>query len=183
MNEPEIIALLRELVEIESPTGSAGVRVVAERMAAELEAAGGRTRFLDDHLQADFPGAGAPVLLLGHTDTVWELGTLERMPFSLADGKAGGPGVYDMKGGLAIMAAALHAAGPERRAVRVFLTADEEQGSRTAKPLLPSVVEGVAAAFVLEPALPRGGLKTARKGLGRFWLPGRGRAAPFRTSS
>jgi glutamate carboxypeptidase len=82
-----------------------------------------------------------------------------------------------MKGGLAIIVAALHRAGPERRAVRVFLTADEEQGSRTAKPLLEQAAHGVAAALVFEPALPGGGVKTARKGLGRFWLEVRGRAA------
>jgi glutamate carboxypeptidase len=172
-----IISLLRNLVEAESPTGSTGVRTVAERMARELDSLGADVRFEGDHVRAELTGEGEPLLLLGHTDTVWGLGTLERMPFAIEDGVARGPGVYDMKGGLAILVAALHRSGTGRRAVRVFLTADEEQGSRTAKPLLEQAARGVAAAFVLEPSLPGGGVKTARKGLGRFWLHVRGRAA------
>ncbi len=183
MNDTDIISFLRDLVETESPTGGPGVRAVAERMARELDALGAQIRFEGDHVRAEFPGDGAPLLLLGHTDTVWEEGTLERMPFQVENGIARGPGVYDMKGGLAILIAALHRAGAERRAVRVFLTADEEQGSRTGKPLLEQAAEGVAAALVLEPALPSGGLKTARKGLGRFWLEVRGRAAHSGTNS
>ena len=177
MNDGAIIALLRDLVELESPTGDPGVRAVAERMAGELAALGADVRFLGDHVRAELKGEGPPLLLLGHTDTVWPRGTLERMPFGVHDGVVRGPGVYDMKGGLAVLAAALHRAGAARRAVRVFLTADEEQGSKTAKPLLEESAEGVAAALVVEPALPNGGLKTARKGLGRFWLEVRGRAA------
>jgi len=183
MDERDIISLLRRLVEVESPTGDPGVREAAELMASELRALGAEVRFLGDHVRAELPGEGAPLLLLGHTDTVWQLGTLEDMPFGVEDGIARGPGVYDMKGGLTILVAALHRAGPARRAVRVFLTADEEQGSRTAKPLLEEAAQGAAAAFVLEPALPGGGLKTARKGLGRFWLEVGGRAAHSGTSS
>ncbi len=183
MTDDEIISLLRDLVETESPTGGPGVRTVAERMARELDSLGAQIRFEGDHVRAELPGNGAPLLLLGHTDTVWEEGTLKQMPFQIDDEIARGPGVYDMKGGLAILVAALHRAGPERRAMRVFLTADEEQGSRTGKPLLEEAAQGVAAAFVLEPALPSGGLKTARKGLGRFELEIRGRAAHSGTNS
>jgi glutamate carboxypeptidase len=183
VDEPAVIAFLRELVELESPTGDPGVRAVAERMATELHGAGGDVSFLGDHVRAELHGENPPLLLLGHTDTVWQRGTIERMPFRIEDGRAYGPGVYDMKGGLAIMVAALRRSTGRRRAVRVFLTADEEQGSKTAKPLLEEAAAGVAAAFVLEPALPRGGLKTARKGLGRFWLEVKGRAAHSGTAA
>jgi glutamate carboxypeptidase len=177
MEAAAIVSLLRDLVEIESPTGHPGVRTVAERMAAELDDLGADVRIEGDHVCAELPGDGRRLLLLGHTDTVWRVGTLAEMPFRIDDGLAFGPGVYDMKGGLAILVAALRRAGRARRAVRVLLTADEEQGSRTARELLKDAVEGVDAAFVLEPALPGGGVKTARKGLGRFRLDVAGRAA------
>src|SRR5919109_181852 len=145
-----IVGLLRELVERESPTGDPGVRAVAERMAAELRQLGSDVQFLGDHVRAELGGSGPPLLLLGHTDTVWPRGTLATMPFRIEDGVAYGPGVYDMKGGLAILVEGLRRAGTERRAVRVFLTADEEQGAVTGKPLLEEAAVGLAAAPVLE---------------------------------
>src|SRR5213593_602140 len=97
------LALLRELVEIESPTYSDGVRRVAARMAEELGGLGGDVHILDgDHVVAEFDGDGRPLLLLGHTDTVWEEGTLETMPFRVQGDVAFGPGVYDMKGCLVL---------------------------------------------------------------------------------
>ena len=177
MEDGAIVSLLRDLVEVESPTGHPGVRAVAERMAAELKELGADVRLDGDHVCAELPGDGPRLLVLGHTDTVWRVGTLAEMPFRIDDGVAFGPGVYDMKGGLAILVSALHRAGPGRRAVRILLTADEEQGSRTARALLKDAAEGVDAAFVLEPALPGGGVKTARRGLGRFRLDVAGRAA------
>ena len=176
MTDP--IALLRELVEIESPTFSPGVRRVAERLAAELETAGASTRFLDgDHLIAELDGHGEPLLVLGHGDTVWPEGTLEQMPFRLENGRAYGPGTYDMKGCLVVLVEAIRRAGPGRRALRVFLTADEEQASRTARSHIERAAEDVAAALVVEPPGPGGELKTARKGLGRFTLTVTGRSA------
>src|SRR6476469_3138249 len=108
MEDGAIVSLLRDLVEIESPTGHAGVLAVAERMASELEALGCEVRLDGNHVCAELPGQGRPLLLLGHTDTVWRVGTLAEMPFRIDDGVAFGPGVYDMKGGLAILVAALH---------------------------------------------------------------------------
>src|SRR5207342_3456568 len=148
----EAITLLRELVEIESPTYSAGVRRVAERMAEELEELGGAVRMLEgDPVVADLDGEGDPLLLLGHTDTVWEEGTLATMPFRVENGLAFGPGVYDMKGCLVVMLEAIRAASPDRRALRVFLTADEEHGSRTARGAMAEAAAGAAAALVVEP--------------------------------
>jgi glutamate carboxypeptidase len=171
-------ALLRALVEIESPTGHRpGVRAVAERLAEELERHGATVRFARDHLVAELDGEGAPLLVLGHADTVWPIGSLDAMPFRIADGRAYGPGAFDMKAGLVVLAAALGEAGPDRRAVRVFVTADEERGSVTARELITEAARDSAAAFVLEPPTPGGALKTARKGLRRFRLVVEGRAA------
>jgi glutamate carboxypeptidase len=165
----EPVELLRELVEIESPTYSAGVRAVAERMGAELERLGASVELhAGDHLQAELDGEGEPLLVLGHCDTVWELGTLELMPFRLDGPRAYGPGSYDMKACLVVLLEAIREAGPRRRALRVFLTGDEEMGSRTGRPFMDQAARGVAAALVVEPPSADGHLKTARKGLGRF---------------
>ena len=172
------IDFLRDLVELESPTGhTQGLRAVAERVAAELEPHGGEGTFTDDHLRVDLPGEGEPLLLLGHVDTVWEVGTLADMPFRVENGRAYGPGSYDMKAGLVVLVEAVRQAGDRRRAARVFLTADEETGSLTGRPLIEAAARGVAAAFVLEPPTQRGNLKTARKGLARYRLVVHGHAA------
>lgn len=174
----DALVLLRELVEIESPTYTPGVRRVAERIGAELEQLGAGVTLLEgDHLLAEFPGDGAPLLLSGHADTVWPVGTLERMPFRVEGDRAYGPGVYDMKACLVVMVEAIRKAGDDRRALRVFLTADEEMGSPTARPLLEDAARGAAAAFVVEPPGPSGNLKTSRKGLGRFIVRVKGRSA------
>jgi len=171
--------LLQELVEIESPTYSSGVRRVAEIVARELDELGATTRFVDgDHLVAELDGDGPPLLLSGHADTVWPEGTLATMPFRVDGDTAYGPGVYDMKGCLVVMLEAMRLAAAERtRALRVFLTADEEMGSRTARPHLEEAARGCAAAFIVEPPGANGDLKTARKGLGRFKLTITGRPA------
>jgi glutamate carboxypeptidase len=179
----EPLSLLRELVEIESPTYSPGVRRVAARLADELDALGGDVRILDgDHVVAELDGRGEPLLLLGHSDTVWEEGTLETMPFRIESDLAFGPGVYDMKGCLVLMLEAIRTAAGDRRALRVFLTADEEQGSRTAREAMDDAAAGVAAALVVEPPTHHGHLKTARKGLGRFHVAITGRPAHAGTS-
>jgi glutamate carboxypeptidase len=164
-----LVSLLRELVELESPTYSPGVRAVAERMATELDDLGADVRIHDGgHVVAELDGEGEPLLVLGHTDTVWPVGTLETLPFRIDGNRVYGPGTYDMKGCLVQALAAIRLAGRDRRALRVFLTADEEQGSRTGRPYMEQAAADVAAALVVEPTTPRGDLKTARKGLGRF---------------
>ena len=178
MNADAAVSLLRRLVEIESPTGSAGVREVAEVMAGELRARGAEATVLEGgHVRADLPGPEPALALVGHCDTVWPKGTLATMPFTAEADIARGPGVYDMKGCLVLLLAAIDEAGSGRRALRVFLTADEEQGSRTAREPLREAVEGVAAAFVVEPPTAEGHLKTSRKGLGRFRISVEGRPA------
>ncbi|HEY6835005.1 MAG TPA: M20 family metallopeptidase [Gaiellaceae bacterium] len=176
--ETRLVALLRELVEIESPSGSPGAQAVSARIAEELEALGAEAKVLDGgHLRADLAGPGEPLLLSGHVDTVWPEGTLETMPFRVEGSRAFGPGVYDMKACLVVLVDAIRRAGERRRALRVFLTADEEKGSVSGREPLEEAARGVAAGFVVEPPSPEGHLKTARKGLGRFTLAIKGRAA------
>jgi len=173
-----MLELLRELVEIESPTYSPGVRAVAARIGLELESLGVSVTIHEGaHLVAELPGAGEPLLLLGHADTVWPVGTLDSMPFRVDGDRAYGPGVYDMKACLVVLLEAIRLAGAERRALRVFVTADEEMGSPTGRAWIEQAADGVAAALVVEPPGPDGNLKTARKGLGRFRLTVKGRPA------
>src|SRR5262249_24364172 len=173
-----MLELLRELVEIESPTYSPGVRAIAERIGRELEALGASVSALDgDHLRAELGGAGEQLLVVGHSDTVWPVGTLASMPFRVDGDHAYGPGVYDMKACLVVLVEAIRLAGGERRALRVFVTADEEMGSRTARPLVEDAANGVAAGLIVEPPGSSGNLKTSRKGLGRFTATIHGSAA------
>jgi glutamate carboxypeptidase len=169
-----VIELLRELVELESPTGDTSE--LRDRMAAELRAVGGEVAVDGEHAVAEFPGDGAPLLLLGHVDTVWPRGTLETMPWRVDGGYAYGPGAYDMKAGLVVLLEAIRRA-QTRRALRVILTADEEIGSPTGRDVLKRAAAGAAAAFVVEPPNSKGHLKTARKGLGRFRIRIAGRSA------
>ena len=152
--------------------------MVAARVGEKLERFGAEVTPLDGgHLRAELSGQGRPILLSAHCDTVWPAGTLAEMPFRVEGATAYGPGAYDMKAGLVVMLEAIRLAGDDRRALRVFLTGDEEIGSRTARPLLEQAADGVAAAFVVEPPGKTGNLKTSRKGLGRFTLTVTGRAS------
>jgi glutamate carboxypeptidase len=121
-------------------------------------------------------------LLLGHVDTVWERGTLARMPVVQADGRLSGPGVFDMKGGLvqAVFALrALHELGLEPEATPVlFLNSDEEVWSIESTRTIERLARRMQRVFVLEPALgPEGKLKTGRKGVGHFTVTVHGKAA------
>jgi glutamate carboxypeptidase len=188
----ELADLLGELVRIESPSDDPAA---LDRMAGRLEelfgefgplarhatGPGGARHLLlslDDAAEPDLP----PAVVVGHYDTVWPLGTLDRMPFAVSDaGVVTGPGCFDMKGGLVLLLVALRelrALGcPPRRPVRVLITCDEEVGSRTSRGLIEDVAAGAAAAYVLESPLPGGALKTGRKGIGTFRLAIQGRAA------
>jgi len=178
MSSPRHLDLLRELVEIESPSSSDGAAAVSRRMAGELDALGAEVQLIDGgHLRAELTGAGRPLLLSGHVDTVWPVGTLASMPFRVDGNRAYGPGSYDMKACLVLMLEAIRRAGPDRRALRLFLTADEELGSPSGRAPLEEAAAGVAAALVVEPPGASGNLKTARKGLGRFTLTVTGRPA------
>ena len=134
-----MLEALRNLVELESPShDKAAVDRLGEFLAGEFKRLGGQIIFHPDsragnHLQVEFPakiGGGPPILLLGHLDTVWEVGTLRAMPFAVREGRAWGPGVFDMKSGIAQMLFALAALRELRgglgRRVTVLLNSDEE---------------------------------------------------------
>lgn len=190
--QADLLRLLREMVEAESPsTDKAAVDRFGERVAASVRAIGGRTRFFlskqtGNHLRAEFRlSAGRPsgqILLLGHLDTVWEVGTLAQMPFRIKGGRAYGPGIFDMKSGIVAGLFALQALQvlgiPVKKRVVLLLNADEEIGSSSSRPLTEREARRSEAVLVLEPAQGESGaLKTARKGVGEFEIRVRGRAA------
>jgi glutamate carboxypeptidase len=119
--------------------------------------------------------------VVGHFDTVWPAGTVSARPFTVHDGKASGPGTFDMKAGVVIAEFALRGLLESGRRlprpVVVFLASDEELGSPASRDVLLSHCQRAAYALVLEPPLPDGTIKTARKGAGRFTLEVEGRAA------
>lgn len=170
---------LEALVAVESPSDSD----VATRAAADaldellMDRLGSRATWIGEqrgHLL--WSGGGQTrVLLLGHVDTVWPLGTTARWPFTVTDGRACGPGSFDMKAGLV---QGLHAlAGLDDLAgVALLATTDEEVGSPTSRELIEQTARGCAAVLVLEPAAA-GALKTGRKGVSNYELVVHGRAA------
>ncbi len=184
-----LFRVLTELVRLESPTTDpAAVDRCGERLAEHLREMDGTVERIPSptsgaHLRATF-GSGAAarqVMLLGHFDTVWPVGQLERMPLRESEGRLYGPGVFDMKAGIVIgmlAVRALAAAGrlSDLRVVMLW-TADEECGSRSSRGLIEEEARRSDAVFVLEPALPGGAVKTGRKGCGEFELRVRGVAA------
>ncbi|MBM3669051.1 MAG: M20 family metallopeptidase [Actinobacteria bacterium] len=122
-------------------------------------------------------GAEHPeVLLLGHLDTVWPVGTLERLPWRVEGDTMRGPGVFDMKTGVVQGWAALASVGEQSSRVGMLLTTDEETGSATSRPLIDDAIRNARAVLVLEPALGSS-VKIARKGTSWYVLTFRGRAA------
>nr|WP_179722143.1 M20 family metallopeptidase [Petropleomorpha daqingensis] len=178
---PQMLADLEELVRCESPSrdlaavaGSADVvaRIGTVSLGAEPEriVLDGRT-----HLRWRLGTGPARVLVLGHHDTVWPLGSFEPV-WSLADGVVRGPGCFDMKAGLVLAFTAL-AALPDREGVTVLVTGDEELGSPSSRELIEKEALGCAAALVLEASAAGGALKTARKGVSLYEVAVTGRAA------
>ncbi|GAA4891987.1 M20/M25/M40 family metallo-hydrolase [Actinomycetospora straminea] len=125
------------------------------------------------------PAAAAPVLLVGHLDTVWPRGTLDRRPFTVADGRATGPGVFDMKAGLVQGLHALAALQEVGAGVPVafVVTADEEVGSAVGGPAVTAAAAEARAALVLEGSADGGALKHARRGWSFYEIEVAGRAA------
>ena len=187
-----LLETIRALVSIESPThDKAAVDRCGRELQRRLEALGARvTRHpqeaVGDHLCAEFPspagqgGASKQILLLGHFDTVWDVGQIEVMPLREEDGRLHGPGVYDMKTGIALGMLAMRAlldAGTAPARIVMLWTTDEETGSDTSRALIEEEARRSAAVLVLEPSLPGGALKTSRKGCGDYELLIRGVAA------
>ena len=191
--EPKLLEWIRQLVTLESPSDDK--RAVDGCVEAVADIASGlgarvrrhRQRAFGDVLELRFSVRGAakkkdpPMMLLGHLDTVWPLGTLARMPFRIADGRVWGPGTLDMKAGVAMAMTAieiLRTIGAEHRPIVMLLNSDEEVGSPVSRPITEKLARECAAVFVLEPAQGLGGAyKTARKGVGDYTVRVRGVAA------
>ena len=182
----DIVRTIETLVRLESPsTDKAAVDRCGAVLADMLRDAGAEVDVLPqpergNPVRARIPGRGRPVLLLGHFDTVWPLGTLARMPLRREGDRLYGPGVFDMKAGIAIAiaaAGALAATGTSHPPITMLWTTDEEIGSATSRAAIEAEAAQCAAVLVLEPALPGGALKTARKGCGEFELTVDGIAA------
>ncbi|MBK5297902.1 MAG: M20 family metallopeptidase [Vicinamibacteria bacterium] len=181
------VALIEDLVRLESPSGDvAALNRCGGALAHHMTALGGRVTPIaapgaGDHLRAEFGTGESQVLVLGHFDTVWPVGQLERMPVRLEDGRLYGPGSFDMKAGIAQALLAVRAIADthRRRPHRLVMlwTTDEEIGSTTSRGLIESEARRSRAVLVLEPSLPGGALKTARKGVGEFRVRANGIAS------
>jgi glutamate carboxypeptidase len=189
--QPEIVALTGQLVQCESPSDDpAAVNRLVE-LVSDAFAPSARVRTFPGgkfgkHLVCEFqlPGRkkSGQILALGHTDTVWPLGTLRTMPFHQADGRLWGPGVLDMKAGIALFVFAAQALReleiPVPNKALLQLNSDEEVGSPSSRALTEKNAARSKAVLVLEPGTGlEGKLKTARKGVGNFTLTVRGRAS------
>ena len=178
---------LEALVRVESPSDDkAAVDRCGAELAERLTRIGAdvtpvRQSVSGDHLRATWLSRKTknedsdrrPILLLGHFDTVWPVGTLERMPLHEENGRLHGPGIFDMKGGIAVAMLAVRAldeVGEAVPAVSMLWTADEEVGSTTSRKLIEETARESRAVLVLEPSLPGGAAKTSRKGVGEFDL-------------
>ena len=189
-NQPALLDLLRQLVQAESPSDDkAAVDACVALAAAHARALGGRVklhrqRAFGDIFEARFgprtkSASAKPILLLGHLDTVWPLGTLKSMPCRLGEGRLWGPGALDMKAGVAMAFTALEMlteAALLNREIVLLLNSDEEVGSPVSRPITERLAVESAAVYVLEPAQ---GLacKTARKGTGNWRIDVQGVAA------
>ena len=191
-HEEEMVRLLGKFVVRESPSHEkAAVDAMGASVAQEWRQRGAKVQILrqvkrGNHVRAEmWLGEGKPedqILVLGHLDTVYALGTLAKMPFRVSGGRAWGPGSFDMKSGLVLALFAidaLKAAGIRTSKRFVFLwTSDEEIGSQTSRGLIEKEARRSAAVLVLEPSFGKGGrLKTARKGVGQAEMIVTGRAA------
>jgi glutamate carboxypeptidase len=181
-------AMLEEIVGIESPsTDAAGVAALAQRLSRDLLALGLHVDLVPvpgagPILRAHVPPAGSgppPVMLLGHLDTVWPLGTLSGRPTRIEGDRLHGPGAYDMKAGIVVVVfalRALRARGP-LPPVTVFLTPLEEVDGGPYLVQMEAAMKSSGAVLGFEPAWPGGAVKTERKGSGSFVVRAHGRAA------
>ena len=179
---------VERLTRAESPsTDKAAVDRCADLLVERLAAIGARAETISrtgagNHVRAEFPAEGpSRVLLLGHFDTVWPCGQLERMPVRREGDRLFGPGVFDMKAGIVIGMAAVralwHARDDVAPSVAMLWTSDEEIGSTASRELIEAEARRSDAVLVLEPSLPGGGVKTARKGCAGYEVIVRGVSA------
>ena len=190
--QKDIIAFLREMVECESPSDDPAAIARFVEMFRERVGDIANVRIVKadsgygPHLQCELSLPGqkkeGQILALGHSDTVYPLGTLAKMPFQQRDGRLWGPGVLDMKGGVAFFVFAMRALReleiPVQRKVVLQLNSDEEIGSPSSRALTETEARRSIAVLVVEPGTGlEGKLKTARKGIGDYTVTVRGKAA------
>ncbi|MCX0277290.1 M20/M25/M40 family metallo-hydrolase [Nocardia zapadnayensis] len=175
-----------ELIECESPSSDPASLVrsanLLSRIGTELLGVAPRIVTVEGcpHVLWRFGEGPRRVVLIGHHDTVWPLGTIRRLPFSDVEGIIRGPGADDMKGGVLVALyalAALQARGALLDGVSLLVTGDEELGSLTSRPLIEAEAEGARAALVFESGGGDGAVKIARKGVAIYELEVRGRAS------
>lgn len=190
----EMLDFTQWLVEQESMSREAeATRRIAENLGEKLVAMGAAVDLIDDRrygstLIARFDRFGhahpedkKQLLVVGHLDTVWPPGTLAARPFRIEDDRAFGPGIFDMKAGVMLATFAMRAikelGRTTERPVTLMMTCDEETGSVFSRPVIDDEARKAHAALVLEPPIPGGTVKTARKGVGEFELIIHGRPA------
>lgn len=189
--QDEMIAFLKQLVLAESPTSAPDSQALVmttlfealQELAFDVRIIPGRKT--GGQILANWKGTAGTSgsqLLLGHCDTVWPIGTLEKMPFCVEENIIRGPGVYDMKGGLTQMIFSVKAISEldleYQLSPVVFINSDEELGSIESGHRIEELALEMSRVFVLEPSLGLDGkLKTARKGVGRFDIVVNGQAA------
>jgi len=182
-NRAELVEFIRWLVEQESMSREADAnRRIAENLAETLAATDAKIDLFNDPkygstLRARYNGAGdinQQLLVVGHLDTVWPLGTLAERPFRIENGRAFGPGIFDMKAGVALatfaMRALKDASRKTQRPITLLMSCDEETGSHFSREIIEDEARTAHAALVLEPPIPGGTIKTSRKGVGEFEL-------------
>ena len=180
-NLDELAQHLRALVEAESPTSdpsaARGCAEVITRLSKEMLDAAPEHIVLEGrtHLRWRFGTTDTRVMMLGHFDTVWPVGTLEWFPFTVAGTTASGPGIFDMKTGILQLFLTLRAL-ENLDGISVLLTSDEEIGAPTSRALIEAVARSSRSVLVFEPSLG-GALKVARKGAAAYQLRARGRAS------
>ena len=188
MDTSKIIPFLRDLVECESPSDDPAAIARFASLFADRVGDIATCRMVGTHLQCEFnlPGPRrrkpGQIFALGHSDTVWPLGTLRQMPWREEKGRLWGPGVLDMKAGLAFFVFAMRALRdadqPVARKVMLQLNSDEEVGSHSSRALTEREAKKSAAVLVLEPGTGLAGkLKTARKGVGGFRVTAHGKSS------
>jgi glutamate carboxypeptidase len=189
-NEPQMLAFLKKMVAIESPSGhEEGIlrfaALLETELAGEAKIKRVAARGLGPHLLLDLSTPGrkqGQILGLAHSDTVHPLGTLELLPFALKDGRLYGPGVLDIKGGIAMfvfaMRALRHLQVPLKKKVILQINSDEEIGSDSSRALTEKMAVLSDCVLVVEPGLgPKGKLKTARKGTSDYTVRVKGIAS------
>mgnify|MGYP000848168953 FL=1 len=185
--EAEMLALLGELVNCESPsTEKPAVDVLGRRLTEILGGLPGTVETVPqvqagDHLLYRWGGDERPLLMLCHMDTVFDLGTAAQRPFRVQGERAYGPGVLDMKAGIAMAVTALRALheapGGPGLPVQLLINSDEEIGSTSSRALIEELASQARAVLVLEPTTPSGAIKTSRKGVGDLRIETQGTAA------